>query len=327
MSIRIPSPTRRAGLLLGALALASGAALAQGSYPNHPITLVVPYPPGGSNDVFARAVGKRLGDALGQPVVIDNRPGAGGSLGASMVAKAPADGYTLVAVSSSYVTNAAVQAKMPFDPVKSLVGVAPMARGPFLVAVRQDLPVKTPADLVALAKKQPGKLNYASSGPGSTNQFATELLKSSAGIFVTHIPYRGMAPATTDLMAGTVDMLIASGPSLQPALRSGKARAIAVTSLQPSSIAPDLPPMAGSAPGYKFELWWGILAPAGIPEAILQKLNAEIGKVVSTPEMKDYFLKEGAEPFVATQAAFAKQVRDEIPYWQKIAKQSGINAE
>ncbi len=320
-------PSRRAGLLLATLALASGAALAQDAWPSRPITLVVPYPPGGSNDVFARAVGKRLGDALGQPVIIDNRPGAGGSLGASLVAKAPADGYTLAAVSSSYVTNAAVQAKMPFDPVKSLVGVAPMARGPFLVAVRNELPVKTPADLVALAKKEPGKLNYASSGPGSTNQFATELLKSSANIFVTHIPYRGMAPATTDLMAGTVDLLIASGPSLQPALKSGKARAIAVTSLEPSAIAPELPPMAGSAPGFKFELWWAILAPAGVPEPILQKLNAEIGKIVTTPEMKAYFLKEGAEPYVLPQAKFAQQVREEIPYWQKIAKKSGIQAE
>ncbi len=323
-------PTRRRIIqLLGALALGAGfgVAAAQDAWPTRPVTLVVPYPAGGSNDIFARAVGKRLGDALGQPVVIDNRPGAGGSLGAAIVAKAPADGYTLAAVSSSYVTNAAVQPKLPFDPVKSLTPVAPMARGPFLVAVRNDLPVTTPAELVALAKRQPGKLNYASSGPGSTNQFATELLKASAGIFVTHIPYRGMAPATTDLMGGSVDILIASGPSLQPALRSGKARAIAVTSPEPSPVASGLPPMAQAAPGYRFEIWWGLLAPAGTPDAVVQRNNTEVGRIVNTPDMKAFFLREGAEPFVATPAQFAQQVRDEIPYWQKVARQAGIAPE
>ncbi len=328
-----PSSSRRAaaGLLavlaVSALAGAAQPALAQDSWPSRALTIVVPYPPGGSNDVFARAVGKRLGDALGQPVVIDNKPGAGGSLGTALVAKAPADGYTLVVVSSSYVTNAAVQPKLPFDPVKSLVPVAPMARGAFLVAVRQDLPVKTPAELVALAKAQPGKLNYASSGPGSTNQFATELLKASTGTFITHIPYRGMAPATNDLMGGAVDILIASSPSLQAALKSGKARAIAVTSPQQSPIAPDLPPMASAAPGFNFEIWWGLLAPAGVPDPVLQRINAEVARIVNSADMKAFFLREGAEPFSASVAQFGQQVRSEIPYWQKIARQAGISQE
>ncbi|GAB3649531.1 tripartite tricarboxylate transporter substrate binding protein [Ramlibacter alkalitolerans] len=322
------SRRRLVAAAVGAAAFAAaGPALAQESYPSRPITIVVPYPPGGSNDVFARAIGKRLSEALGQPVVIDNKPGAGGTLGTSIVAKAAPDGYTLGAVSSSFVTNAAVQPRLPFDPMKNLTPVAMMARGPFVVAVRADLPVNTPADLVALARKQPGKINYASSGPGSTNQFATELLKNKAQIFLTHIPYRGMAPATTDLMAGTVDLLIASGPSLQPALRSGKARAIAVTSLKPSVAAPGLPPMADAAPGFEFSIWWGLLAPGGTPDAVVQKLNAAVNRIVQTPEMREFFLREGAEPAQLGAADFAAEVRRAIPYWQDIARSAGIQAE
>ncbi|OUM03927.1 tripartite tricarboxylate transporter substrate binding protein [Variovorax sp. JS1663] len=328
--LSLSSSTRRRGLAAlaaVAAALTCGHALAQEAWPSRPVTIVVPYPAGGSNDVFARAVGRRLSEALGQPVLIDNKPGAGGTLGTGIVAKAPADGYTLVAVSSSFVTNAAVQPRLPFDPVKSFAPVAMMAQGPFVVAVRADLPVKTPAELVALAKQRPGKLNYASSGPGSTNQFATELLKSSAGVFITHIPYRGMAPATTDLMGGNVDVLIASGPSLQPALRSGKARAVGVTSAKPSAVAPELVPMAQAIPGYSFSIWWGMLAPAGTPAAVVQRLNTEINKIVESQEMKAFLLREGAEPAGLTPAQFAAQIQREIPYWQKVAKDAGISTE
>jgi tripartite-type tricarboxylate transporter receptor subunit TctC len=326
------SPVRRRRIaaalatLLGAAAFCA-ASPAQEAWPSRPITIVVPYPAGGSNDVFARAMGRRLSEVLGQPVLIDNKPGAGGTLGTGIVAKAPADGYTLVAVSSSFVTNAAVQPRLPFDPVKSFAPVAVMAQGPFVVAVRADLPAKTPAELVALARQQPGKLNYASSGPGSTNQFATELLKSSAGVFITHIPYRGMAPATTDLMGGSVDVLIASISSLQPALRSGKARAIAITSVEPSATAPELVPMAQAIPGYSFGIWWGVLAPAGTPAGVVQRLNSEINRIMEGPEMKAFLLREGAEPAGLTPAQFAAQIQREIPYWQKVAKNAGISAE
>jgi tripartite-type tricarboxylate transporter receptor subunit TctC len=321
----------RRALATAAAALAvlgtAGAALAQDTFPSKPITIIVPYPPGGSNDVFARAMGKRLSEALGQPVVIDNRPGAGGTLGTSLVAKAQPDGYTLGAVSSSFVTNAAVQPKLPFDPVKNLTPVAMMAHGPFVIAVRADLPVKTPAELVALARQQPGKINYASSGPGSTNQFATELLKNKAKIFLTHIPYRGMGPATTDLMAGTVDLLIASGPSLKPALRTGKVRAIAVTSPKASPAAPGLPPMAEAVPGYEFSIWWGLLAPGGTPAPIVEKLNAAVNRIVQTPEMREFFMREGAEPAQMSATDFQAEVRRAIPYWKDIARSAGIQAE
>ena len=300
---------------------------AQDKYPSKPITIVVPYPPGGSNDNFARAVGKRLSDALQQPIVIDNRPGAGGSIGTAIVAKAPADGYTLAAVSSSFATNAAIQPKLPFDAIKSFVPVAMMANGPFVVAVRNDLPVKTMAEFVALAKAQAGKLNYASSGPGSINQFATELLKSAAKIDIAHVPYKGMSPATVDLMGGHVDLLVASGPSLLPSVRAGKVRGLGITSLTTSAVAPEMVPVANTVPGYSFSLWWGLLAPVGTPPAIVNRLNAEINKILATTEMKEFFLREGAEPAVVSPPQFAALIAGDIQRYQQIAKQASIVAE
>jgi tripartite-type tricarboxylate transporter receptor subunit TctC len=322
-------PARRLALLTGAVltALQGIPAVAQDNYPAKPITIVVPYPAGGSNDLFARLVGKALGDSLKQTVIIDNRPGASGNTGTGQVAKAAPDGYTLVAVSSSMTTNAAIQPKLPFDPVKSFVPVGMIAKGPFIVAVNSALPVKTPADLVAMLKKQPGKLNYASSGIGSSNQFATEMLKAATGTFAVHVPYRGMGPAVTGLIGNETQLLIASGPSLLPQLRSGRVTAIGVTSAKPSPIAPDLPPMASAVPGYEFELWWGLLAPAATPAAIVTRLNAEVNKALALPEIKAALLKEGAEAAPGTPAQFAGVIAADIPRWQRIAKQQNIVAE
>ena len=320
---------RRTAVLAAAAAavfLGSGA-LAQDKYPSKPITIVVPYPPGGSNDVFARLVGKALGDSLKATVIIDNRPGASGNTGTGQVAKAAPDGYTLVAVSSSMTTNAAIQPKLPFDPVQSFTPVAMFAKGPFIVAVSNVLPVKTPAELVATIKKQPGKLNYASSGIGSSNQFATEMLKAATGTFVVHVPYRGMGPAVTGLIGGETQLLIASGPSLLSQVRSGRVRAVGITSLTPSPIAPELTPMASAVPGYEFELWWGLLAPAGTPAPIVNRLNAEVNKVLASPEIKAAFLKEGAEAAPLTPSQFAGVIAADVPRWQKIARQQNIVAE
>ena len=314
--------------VLATTALLSAVAVhAQEAYPNKPITIVVPYPPGGSNDTFARIVGKALGDSLKQTVVIDNRPGASGNTGTAQVAKAAADGYTLAAVSSSMTTNAAIQPKMPFDPVKSFVPVAMFAKGPFIVAVSNAVPVKTPAELIATIKKQPGKLNYASSGIGSSNQFATEMLKAATGTFIVHVPYRGMGPAVTGLIGGETQLLIASGPSLLSQVRSGRIKAVGITSLKPSPIAPDLPPIADVVPGYEFELWWGLLAPAGTPPAIVAQLNAEVNKVLVSPEMREAFLKEGAIATPMSPAQFAAVIASDVPRWQKVAKQQNIVAE
>ena len=300
---------------------------AQAGYPSKPITVVVPYPPGGSNDVFARQIARGLSETLKVPVIIDNKAGASGNIGTGVVARSAPDGYTLVAVSSSMTTNAAISSNLPFDPVKSFAPVAMFARGPFIVAVTNDFPAKTPAEFLAQLKARPGKLNYASSGNGSSNQFATELLKSMAGVDIVHVPYKGMGPAVTDLMGGQVQVLIASGPSLLPQVRGGKIRAIAVTSTKPHPIAPDLPPMAGAVPGYEFELWWGLLAPAGTPPAIVEQLNAAVNKEIGSPAMKEFFLREGADAMPSSPAEFAKVIAADVVRWQRLAKQQSIMAE
>ena len=264
-----------------AIGLAPAGVFAQDAYPAKAITIVVPYPAGGSNDTFARQVAKELGEQLAQPVVIDNRPGASGNTGTGQVAKAAPDGYTLVAVSSSMTTNAAIQSRLPFDPIHGFAPVAMFARGPFIVAVNNEFPASTPAELIAAIRAKPGQYNYASSGTGSVNQFGTELLKAQAkDLQIMHIPYKGMGPAVTDLVGNQTQLLISSGPSLLPMVRAGKLRAIGITSLEPSPIAPDLVPMATAVPGYQFELWWGLLAPAGTPPDIVGKLNTAVNQAL-----------------------------------------------
>jgi tripartite-type tricarboxylate transporter receptor subunit TctC len=306
----------------------AGVALAQGTYPSKTITVVVPYPAGGSNDTFARQVAKELGDRLGQPVIIDNRPGASGNTGTGQVARAAPDGYTLVAVSSSMTTNAAIQSRLPFDPVKSFAPVAMFAKGPFIVAVNNDFPARTPAELIAAIKARPGQYNYASSGTGSVNQFSTELLKARVGdLQITHIPYKGMGPAVTDLVGNQTQLLISSGPSLLPMVRSGKLRAVGITSLKPSPIAPELTPMASAVPGYEFDLWWGLLAPVGTPADVVAKLNGAVNAALATPELAANFLKEGAIATPLTPVAFGEVIAQDVERWKKLAKQQNITAD
>ncbi|MDQ0072774.1 tripartite-type tricarboxylate transporter receptor subunit TctC [Variovorax boronicumulans] len=310
------------GCLLG------GAAFAQAAYPTKTITIVVPYPAGGSNDTFARQVAKELGDELKQPVIIDNRPGASGNTGTGQVSKAAPDGYTLVAVSSSMTTNAAVQSKLPFDPVKGLAPIAMFAKGPFIVAVNNEFPAKTPAELIAAIKAKPGQYNYASSGAGSVNQFGTELLKAKVGdLQIAHIPYKGMGPAVTDLIGNQTQLLISSGPSLLPMVRAGKLRAVGITSLKPSPIAPDLTPVSTAVPGYEFELWWGLLAPAGTPTDVVGKLNGAVNKIITKPEIAANFLREGAIATPLSPAQFGTVIAEDVERWKKLAKQQNITAD
>ena len=312
-------------------AIAAGVALttlpAHAEYPDRPIRTIVPFAPGGNADVTARLVTQALSEKLGQTFVIENRAGAGGTIGAAQVARAKPDGYTLVAVSSGFTTNAAIQPSLPFDPVKDFKGVAMMAKGPFIVAVRESLPISSVSELIAMAKERPGELNYSSSGPGSSNQFATEMFNTAAGVNMTHVPYRGMGPATAALMGDQVDVLIASGPSLLPAINTGKAKAIAITSAEASPIAPQLPPVAKDVPGYEFTIWWGILAPADTPDAVVEKLNEAIQTVVAMPEIHDFFVREGAEPASGGAAAFQRQIVDDIALWKKVAADSNITAQ
>ena len=308
--------------------LLSGSAFAQAAYPTKPITIVVPYPAGGSNDTFARQVAKELGDELKQPVIIDNRPGASGNTGTGQVSKAAPDGYTLVAVSSSMTTNAAVQSKLPFDPVKGLAPIAMFAKGPFIVAVNNEFPAKTPAELIAAIKAKPGQYNYASSGAGSVNQFGTELLKAKVGdLQIAHIPYKGMGPAVTDLVGNQTQLLISSGPSLLPMVRAGKLRAVGITSLKPSPIAPDLTPISTAVPGYEFELWWGLLAPAGTPPDVVARLNGAVNKIITRPEIAANFLREGAIATPLSPVQFGTVIAEDVERWKKLAKQQNITAD
>ncbi len=303
-------------------------AQAQLHWPSKPVTLVVPYPPGGSNDTFARELGKKLSDAWKVPVIVDNRPGAGGSIGAGVVSRAAPDGYTLCLLSSSFTTNAAIQANLPFDPVTGFTPVAMVAKGPMILTVSNKLPVKTALELFALARANPGKLNYGSSGQGSTNHFATELLLDAAKIKMTHVPYKGMPPAVTDVIGGHVDVLIASGPSIYQHVKAGKVRGLGVTSKGPSPVVPDLPPLTQmGVPDYSFELWWGILAPPATPPDIVIQINVDVNRILNTPEMKEVFLREGAEPAPMSAAQFAATVRNEIAGWKKVAASANIKAE
>lgn len=323
---------RRSLLWTAAMAVTGFAPLAQAqsaaSYPTKPITMVVPYPPGGSNDSFARQIAKELGDALKQSVIVENRPGASGNTGTGQVAKAAADGYTLVAVSSSMTTNSAVQTKMPFDPVKSFAPVAMFARGPFVVAVNNDFAARTPAELISAVKANPGKFNYASSGTGSVNHFATELLRSMApGFDITHVPYKGQGPAVTDVVGNQVQLMISSGPSILPMVRNGKLRAIGITSLQSSPIAPELTPMATAVPGYEFDLWWGLLAPAGTPAPIVNQLNQAVNQILASAHIKANFLREGALTASLTPQQFGEVIQKDVERWKKLAKDRNIVAD
>ena len=315
-----------------ALALACAlplAAFAQApAWPAKPITLVVGSAPGGSNDTFARAIGKKLSEALGQPVVVDNKPAGGGVLANAFVAKAPPDGYNLVVLSSTFTTGAAIRNNLQYDAIKSFKPVALLGKGPLLVTVPADSPFKTIGDLVAAAKAQPGKLNYGTSGAGSINHFATELFADAAGIKLTHVPYKGMGPATNDLLGGQIQVLVASAPSILGQVKGGRVRALAVTSASRSPVVPDLPALEQS--GYKgsaSELWWGLLAPAGTPQPVVDRLNAEINKIVMSAEMKEFFLKEGAEPATMKPAEFEAFIAAEIERWKQVAKAADIKPE
>jgi len=303
-------------------------AQAQPRYPARPVTIVVPYPAGGSNDNFARELSKKLNEAWHMAVVVDNKPGAGGTIGAAYVSKAAPDGYTLCLLSSSFTTNAAIQPDLPFDPLKSFTPVAMVAKGPMILTVRNDLPVRTTLELFDYARKHPGVLNYATSGQGGTNHFATELLMKAAQIRMTHVPYKGMPPAITDLLGGHVDVLITSGPSILPQVKGGRVRALGITSARPSKALPGLRPLAEmGVPGYHFELWWGILAPPGLPAELLEKINGDVNRILATPEMTAVFLREGAEPAPMAPPDFARTIREEIDGWKKVAKDANIKAE
>lgn len=312
-------------LFFTCLCVFSSQALARADYPNKPITLLVGSAPGGSNDVFARALSKRLQDLLGQPVVIENKPAAGGILANNMVAKAAADGYTLVVLSSTFTTGAAIRRDLQYDPIKSFTPIAMLAKGPLLITVNNNTPFSTLSELIAYARQHPGKVNYGTSGVGSINQFGTEVFAQVANIKLTHVPYKGMGPAVTDLLGGQIDLITASAPSLLGQVKSQKIRALAVTTSARSKLVPDLPSLKEAGLDQSsVDLWWGVLAPAGTPEAVVALLNRAINQIMSSPEMLNFLEKEGAESVSMSSSEFATYIGTEIERWRRVAQIANI---
>ena len=317
-----------AAAVCAAVTLYAAGAAAQ-AWPAKPIRLMVPFPPGGSTDIVARIVAQKLSERLGQPIVIENRGGAGGTIGTAVIAKSPPDGYNLtVASTSTHVVAPGVYARLDYDPVKDFAPVGLMAVSPYLLVVNPAVPAKSLQELVALARKQPGKLNYASAGVGSTTQLAMEMLKSASGTFMLHIPYNGNGPAGTALIGGQVEVLFGSLPALLPHAKSGRARALAVGTPKRSPSLPEIPTVAELGyPGFDASLWLAIMAPAGTPPPIIERLNKEIVALVSAADTREAFDKAGTEPLTGTPADLAAMIRDGLPKYAQIIKTAGIKPE
>jgi len=299
---------------------------ADAAYPAKPVTILMPYSAGGSSDIMTRAVAKGLTEAWGRNAIVENRPGASGMIGAEVVAKAPPDGYLLLSTTSSYPGTVAIRKQLPFDPEKAFVPVAMIARAPIVLAVHPAMPAKTVKEFIALAKKRP--LNYSSSGTGGNNHIAMEMFSKAAGIKMTHIPYKGIAPGVIALISGEVDAIIASSPAVMTQVKAGKARAIAVSSAKPTSLVPGLPAIAESGvPGFTYENWWGIFAPAGTPAAIVNTLNTSVNKVLVGTEMKNLLDREGAAAAPMTVAQLADLLPKEIARYRKASQEAGLKPE
>lgn len=317
---------RRAVLTsLAAAAVAPTTLRAQPAYPSRPVRLVVPFPPGGSNDLLSRMIAERLAVRLGQPVVVDNRGGAGGTIGTDFVAKAAPDGHTLLFASGSITTQAAAGKKLPYDLLRDLEPVGTVASGPYVVVVARDLKARNLREFLELARVRPHGLNYGSAGSGGFNHLGTELLASAAGVQLVHVPYKGIAPAFTDLMAGTLQMALPSFASMIPHLRSDKMRSLAITSAKRSPLAPDLPTVAEAGlPGFRLEVWWGLLAPARTPAPIIKRLNEELNAVLAMADVRDFLAREGATPEPATPEAFRAVIREEVARWTRLIRDANI---
>jgi tripartite-type tricarboxylate transporter receptor subunit TctC len=298
------------------------------NYPAKPVRVVIPFPPGGAADTLIRPLTVKLADALGQQFVADARPGANGNIAAEIVAHAPADGYTLLFGNSSLPISVSLYDKLGFDVTKDFTPVSLVAMTPSVLVVHPSLPVRSIKDLIALAKKQPNKLNYASGGVGNTMHLAAALLDTMAGIQMTHVPYKGAGPAIVDVIAGQCDMVFVNIAPVLGHIRAGKAIPIAVTSKTRSTVLPEVPTVAESGmPGYESTTWYGFLGPAGLPKEIVAKLNASIVAAVATKDLRDRYIALGAEPETSTPEAFAAHIRGDIPAWAKVVKAAGARAE
>lgn len=316
-------------LLLKSLAVAACSlpiapmAMAQ-AFPAKQVTIVVPYPPGGGADILARTLGQKLSARWGQPVVVDNRAGAGGSIGTAFVAKAPADGYTLLMASPSHTINGSLYKNLTFDAVKNFSPVVLGASGPLVLVVKGSSPFNTLKDFLNAARAKPGSINYASAGAGSSPHLAGELFKLNAKVDMMHVAYKGTSPALTDLLGGQVQAMFAPVPTVVEQLKSGSLKALAVTSAKPFAALPRVPAVAEELPGYEVLQWWGLVAPAGTPQAVVTKINEDVATVLRTPEIQDRLTTIGADAGGQSAASFAKLINDEVPKWAKVVKAANV---
>lgn len=312
-----------------ATALAPFAAHAQAAYPTKPVTIVVPFAAGGTTDILARVIGQALNKELGQQVIVDNRAGAGGNIGAALAAKAPADGYTLfMGTVGTHAINQSLYKKLNFDPIKDFQPLTRVAMVPNLLVANPGKPYKTVKELIAYAKANPGKVNFGSSGSGSSIHLSGELFNSLAKVDMIHVPYKGSAPAVTDLVAGQIDIMFDNMPSAIQHVRSGRLKAIAVTTAKRSPELPDVPTIAeAGVPGYEATSWFGMFAPANTPAPVVAKLNAALVKVLANPETKKKLAEQGAEPYSEKPEQFAAFIAAETAKWSKVVKDSGASAD
>ena len=310
--------------MMCALALVATAAHAQ-DYPTKPVRLISGFQPGGGSDIVARLISDKLTESWGKPFIVDNRAGAGGTIAMGIAAKAPADGYTLLVISGSQITNAAYVTRVPFDILKAYAPITQATSGPYLIAAHPSVAAHNVKELIALARARPGQLTYASSGTGSFAHLGMELFKTLTGTDVLHVPYKGSGPALIDLIGGQVNLAVASTTSSMPHVRSGKLKALAVTTLQRSKLVPELPTVAEQGvPGFSIDSWYGLVAPAGTPAALVDKLNAEVVKALHTPAVVSYLAKEGSTPKGSSPAELAQTMRAELSTWGKVIASARI---
>ena len=325
---RFKTAALAAALWFAACANAAQTPGAAGDYPNRPVRFIVAQSPGGNADFVARLIAGELSKRLGQQFVVDNRGGGGGVLAVELTVRAPANGYTLLLVSSAFGTNPSLRKNLPYDPLNDLAPITLASNAPNILVVNNALPVKSVKDLIALAKAKPGELNYGSSGTGGSTHLAGELFDLMAGTRMIHVPYKGAAPALIEVMAGQIQLSFASMPSVMGHVRSGKLRGIAVTSLKRSAIVPELPTISESGlTGFETGAWQGIMAPRATPPAIIQKLHREIVTIVHLPEVRKQYALEGGEPIGNSPEEFAKWLRLEIAKWAKVVKAANIKVE
>ncbi len=314
--------------LCGLLALLVIAALPARAddYPTKPVRMIIPFPPGGSNDVVGRMVANGLSVRLGQQVYVDNRSGAGGILGTEACANATPDGYTICIISIAHAVNPALYS-LKYDFIKAFTPISILATGPNVLVVNPELPVHSAADLVKLAKEKPGQLDYASAGVGSFQHLGGELFKLTAGVNLVHVPYKGGGPAMQDVIGGHVKIMFSSLIQTTPFIKTGQLRALGTGGTKRSSVLPDVPTIAETVPGYDAENWWGVVAPAGLPQPIVEKLHKEIQATLENPDLKAQFAREGAQTLDMSSAEFAKYIQSEIDKWGRVVKEGNIHAQ